>query len=386
MRNRKLRHFMLFALLAIGTVLPVHGQNLHAIVFADTKDPSVGIFDLEDYYGISVEVSTIASATGMQLKKYFYKDEQCSNANLRNVLNQLKTNSDDVILFYYSGHGARSIDDNSDFPQMCLGSHYDEDWYPLEKVLKQLEQQPARLKIILGDCCNSVAAGATPKNYETKNATVLSKEPVNVYCNLFKNNTGFLITSSSTKGETSSTVSYTDGKPAGGAFTVCLLSTLKEYAASGMAATWDDVMKFTKQRTYNLRQHTPVYTINIKESQTTTEPAAYQEPQNTATDQDDDDDEIEMITILAAIGNEQLGIEKRVEIQDKALNFLFSSPNAKVEVVASNGSTIVATKRAEDYVLQLCTAHNLINLVEVDYKLDSEGRYSYLKVHEIYKK
>jgi len=57
-----------------------------------------------------------------------------------------------------------------------------------------------------------------------------------------------------------------------------------------------------------------------------------------------------------------------------------------VEVVASNGSTIVATETAADFVLRLCTTHNLINLAEVDKSEDSYGRYTYLKVHEIYKK
>ena len=129
--------------------------------------------------------------------------------------------------------------------------------------------------------------------------------------------------------------------------------------------------------------NTPIYAIQIKElsnNATTT----YQEPQNTA--QGDESEEYEKITILAAIGNEQLPIETRVKVQEKALNALFNSPGTKVEVVASNGSTVVSTETASDFVLRLCTTHNLVNLVEVDKSEDSNGRYTYLRVHEIYKK
>ena len=59
---------ILALLLCLSAVVPLSAQVMHAIIFADTKDPSVGACDLQDYYRVSVEMSTIASATGMQLK------------------------------------------------------------------------------------------------------------------------------------------------------------------------------------------------------------------------------------------------------------------------------------------------------------------------------
>lgn len=389
MRNKLKICILLFAV-HICVIVPMRGQYLHTIIFADTNDKNIGSSVLQDYYSISVEANTIAAATGMQMKSYYFKGDQCSNQNLRTLLDQLRTSKDDVILFYYTGHGARSTQDTSEFPQMCLGSHYDSDFYPLEKVKKQLDSQPARLKIVIGDCCNSFHPLVTAKDYETKNVTVLSKEPVNVYNNLFTNNQGYLITSGSRKGETSA------GYPDGGAFTNSLLGVLKNVAAQGTSATWEDIMSQTQQKTYARAQHTPVYTIKVGKDSATA-PVTYQEPQNTATapsnyqgsqntTNSSDDDDIDKITILTAIGNENISVEKRVNIQDKALEALFESPNTKVEVVGSNGTTIVATEKASDFVLRLCTAHKLIRLAEVDCGLDQYGRYTYLKVHEIYKK
>ncbi|MBP3285905.1 MAG: caspase family protein [Prevotella sp.] len=394
MKSKSITKLILLLLLVVGITNSIHAQYLHTIMFADTNDPKIGEGVLQDFYSLSVEVSTIASATGMKLKSYYFKGDECSNRNLQNILDQLKTNEEDVVLFYYSGHGTRAAQDNSDYPQMCLGSHYNSDFYPMEKVLKKLERQPARLKLIIGDCCNNIVNGVTPKDYEARSVTVLSKEPVNVYNSLFNNNEGYLIASGSQKGETSINL----GKN-GGAFTICLLGSLRNYASKGLEATWNDVMATAQAATKHTtsdygHQHTPVYAVNIHKETPTEVPSAttststlqsqYQEPQNTAVD--DGSNDVDMITLLTAIANENVSIEKRVKVQEKALKGLFNHPNVKVEVVASNGSTIVATERASDFVLRLCTAHNLINLVEVDKTLDSQGRYTYLKVHEIYKK
>lgn len=401
MKNNFLHSIVPLLFFVTVTAVPAQGQTLHAILFADTQDASVGRSDLQDFYSISVEVSTIASATGLNLKSYYYKDNLCSSKNLRSVLENLSTNREDVIIFYYTGHGTRSAQDESDFPQMCLASSDPMKFYPLEKVLVELERQPARLKLVLGDCCNNVVYGVPPKNIHSKGATILTKNPVSVYQGLFLGNKGFLIASGSQAGETSAAMyNAADNSPIGGAFTNSLLATLKGCASKGMAASWEEVMQGAQQRTYGEGGHTPVYNVVIKDAsiadeepqqeqaaeQSVAAPPVqeYQEPQNMA--QPDEKEEIENIVLLTAIGNENLSVEKRVKAQDKALTSLFSSPQAKVEVVGSNGTTIVATEKAEDFVLRLCTAHNLINLVELEKTVDSNGKYTYLKVHEIYKR
>ena len=382
---------MFILLSALWLSVSVRGGNLHTIIFADTNDPKIGASVLQDYYNLSVEASTIAAATGLHMKSYYFKGNQCSNANLVTLLDELHTEKDDVILFYYTGHGTRAKDDKSEFPQMCLGSLYDDDFYPLEQVLKQLNRQPARLKIVIGDCCNSVVPGVTAKDYETRSVTVLTREPVNLYNSLFMGNEGYLISSASRKGENAV------GTQDGGYYTVSILNVLKDIAAKGMLSTWENIMLKAKNLTYQYGKHTPVYSVKIvEESDEASEeeapqaeapaPENYQEPQNTSVADSAQPEKIDKIDLLTAIGNEGLSVEERVRLQEKALNAIFSSPNTKVEIVGSNGTTIVATEKASDFVLHLCTAHKLVGLAEVDFTADESGKYSYLKVHEIYKK
>lgn len=375
---------MMLLFLAVCWIAASSGQTLHAILFADTNDQSVGDCDYQDYLNISMEVNTIASAIGMRLKPYYYKGTDCSNANLLRVLANLHTNKDDVVVFYYTGHGARSSGDSSKYPQMCLASNYDSDFYPLEGVLNQLKRQKARLKIVIGDCCNSVVPGVSPKDAASKGATVLTKEPVNSYRNLFFGNEGIIIVSSSKSGETSAAVCYSDGRPAGGAFTISLLNVLQAVAKKGLDAGWEDILASARNLTRERRKHTPVYDIALKPLAVASADAA---PQNTTVadaPRPDSQRKFENIEILTAIANENMPVEKRVEIKDVALKELFASPTAKVEIVGRNGITIVATETAQDFILRLSTAHRLLRLVELAKKVDAHGRYEYLRVHEIY--
>ena len=356
---------------------PIHSQTLHAIVFADTQDAEIGIFDKQDFINVTLELNTIAAATGLHLQPYYYKGNKCNNLNLVSVLSNLKVSNNDVVFFYYSGHGTRSNDDNSTFPQLCLGSHYDSDFYPLEKILSKLSILPARLKIVIGDCCNSIASGVTPKDDYSMGPTVLSEEPVRAYCNLFLGNEGTIIASGSRAGENSNTLSFIDGTPAGGTFTVSLLNVIQTVSTQGLNANWDNVFNFTTILTYKLQEQTPIYSVRVKGVEHSSSVA----PANTASYEDGN----VIIQLLTAIANESVGTERRVKVMEKVLKMAFATPDAKVEIVGRNGVTIVATEKASDFVLRLCTAHNLINLVEVDGTTDKDGRYTYLKVHEIYK-
>lgn len=359
----------------------LQSQTLHAIIFADTNDPNIGIFDKQDYINMTMEVSTIASATGMKLNKYFFSGEQCSKVKLISVLNSLQTNSDDVIIFYYSGHGTRSLNDKSEYPQMCLGSRRESDFFPLESVLKKIKEQKARLKIVFGDCCNSVVPGVTSKESASKSFTVLTKEPVNTYTNLFMNYEGFIIASGSQKGENSITLSYDDGSPAGGAFTIYFLNALQAVVKQGLDADWSTIFSAVTDITKKKAKHTPVFCVSTVPTEISHTAHA---PENIATGNISDED-MDAIDLLTAIGNEEFKESARIEVMQAALPGLFASSDVKVESVGRNGTTIVSTETASDFMLRLCTTHNLVNLVEVESKIDNSGKYTYLKIHEIYK-
>ena len=74
--------------------------------------------------------------------------------------------------------------------------------------------------------------------------------------------------------------------------------------------------------------------------------------------------------------------EWRINESKKLLDELFASPKAKVMVVGSNGTTIVNTETAEDYLLYLGTSGKKLVLKEVKTNKDESGKITEIKIQE----
>lgn len=74
--------------------------------------------------------------------------------------------------------------------------------------------------------------------------------------------------------------------------------------------------------------------------------------------------------------------EWRINESKKLLDELFASSKAKVMVVGSNGTTIVNTETAEDYLLYLGTSGKKLVLKEVKTNKDESGKITEIKVQE----
>ena len=93
-------------------------------------------------------------------------------------LNNLLQN--DIVMFYYSGHGFRYPNDASDYPRMWLKTGSDENVETNnlrieEDVYDHIIKMGAGVNIVLSDCCNTTAAG---DNGNFNNATVPVRQRV----------------------------------------------------------------------------------------------------------------------------------------------------------------------------------------------------------------
>ena len=71
---------------------------------------------------MEVEMTAISKSIGYSIKKYFYYGDAArfNRDNLESVIDNLNCGPDDIIFFYYSGHGGRAENENTQFPEMCL--------------------------------------------------------------------------------------------------------------------------------------------------------------------------------------------------------------------------------------------------------------------------
>lgn len=74
--------------------------------------------------------------------------------------------------------------------------------------------------------------------------------------------------------------------------------------------------------------------------------------------------------------------EWRINESKKLLDELFASSKAKVMVLGNNGTTIVNTETAEDYLLYLGTSGKKLVLKEVKTNKDESGKITEIKIQE----
>ena len=354
--------------------LPSYSQTFHAIIFANTKNPSIGASVAEDYQKMRIEFKSMANFIGYNYKSYEFKDENFNRNNLENTINKLNCSPDDIVFFYYSGHGGRSSRDKTEFPQMLLlvderrGGDERTDMYPIYNVKERIKAKNPRLTIVMGDLCNSIPDGdwITPKSFG-KGPTIKTTVKSQFYKDLFFSMKGDIIATSSKPGETSAAY------PFGGAFTYSFLTVLQDMVTNNNEASWNTLFKYTQAMTSKNYNHTPVFRINLTEEHSN---------QPTTSEQNITTEDLEgSLTIIGRSGTNTL---TRIRLIDNVLSHFFSSSNAKVEVVGKDGNTIVSTKHAKDYLNYLSIARNLEQVIEVDEKRGSDGKLTYLKVHEMY--
>ena len=224
MKRRSLLAAIALAVLLSGG--PAFAATFHAIIFANTEDEGIGcIYDVVNMGGFLRDAQ---KETGMNLKAKVFLDVAAaspekvdairnwaevvngwSKAHLEKEIKSLSPGKDDIVLFYYSGHGGRMSNKKGRWPDMALQGHDLVDLqYPIDLLAKKGVQP--RLALALGDCCNSfMDRSAAPATRSAKAAGGLR--------NLFLNYAGNFIASGSEPGQ------YSLGGSDGGVFTNCWL-------------------------------------------------------------------------------------------------------------------------------------------------------------------
>ena len=127
------------------------GATLHFIAVVDTNDATIGTID--DLSNAVVWANKIAQYAGLTLNFQSLSGQQLSVAATRQLIDALPVGADDVVYFFYSGHGGNPGDRR--WPVLYYTTTTNADNVSMDEVVEALVPKNPRLLIVLADCCNS---------------------------------------------------------------------------------------------------------------------------------------------------------------------------------------------------------------------------------------
>lgn len=141
----------------------IDSGTIHFIVFADTEDASVGTSCSQTlkYLQGNLLVKLRRYIDNMDTKSYIYEGNyNFTRSKLNSIISSLSTSANDVILFYYTGHGFNN--GNNDYPTITLGrdgEDLDSRRKDLLDVYNTLRGKSHRLLVVMAEACNKQATG-----------------------------------------------------------------------------------------------------------------------------------------------------------------------------------------------------------------------------------
>jgi hypothetical protein len=379
---------LIFAIVvALVFGLRAQAQTLHGIIIADTYDDKIGESTVVDSEGMMLELRTTAQVLNMKENIIELKDNDFTKAKTLEVLNGLKCGKDDIVFFYYTGHGVRSPQDQSKYPQLALkelkNGNLETSGRALlsfDEVKNIIQAKNARLSIIFSDCCNAIQDGLPPQYANNSgNTSVSNSENIAmVYQNLFMKTRGIIMATSSKPGEVS-----LGNMANGGAFTFAYRYVLQRVVGGDVKASWQEILDATQGLCNKINsQQTPVFDVAVQTAggaQASTPPP----PSNTNTTTSEDTSSI-YIKKLKAIGDRKVSKAARIKQIKPTFAEIFENEDAKVWVIGRDGKTILDKYAARDYITRLSTITSLVELIELDVQKGMSGKIVTLIVQEVH--
>lgn len=253
----------LFSLLLISLLFfnptTVFAATLHTILVADTLAPDVGGPAAKDLEMMDAEMERIAHHTDLERKNYRLEGDAVKPQELLSIIEQLSVSEEDVVIFYFSGHGFRTLS-SGDTPWPNLTFSQTDQALPLERVGQMLEHHKPRLLIMLADACNNyLPEFLAPSVLLRKGrSTPVDEDTLREnYRKLFVETKGVIIATGAEKGD------FSWSTKRGSLFTIAFLNQLNRAILSPTTVDWAMLLERTADQV-KLDQH-PDYRIYLEE-------------------------------------------------------------------------------------------------------------------------
>lgn len=265
---------ILFTFLMSVLAIVADAQTIHWLTFIDTEDANVGKLDIT---GRNVLYSRFINVVNAALHEAGYKsdihdiyDSALSPERCVSEVRNLKCGDNDIVVFYYIGHGTHSPADNNPYPQMLLGSNDESKFVSLKWVHDELKtKNGVRLVVTIGMCCNviqNVSAKQAPTFSVNYGNVELTEDEKNAIQKMFLENKGDFLLSSASVGQSS----LGGTTPLGDMdlFTAVLITIFEDMSYDGNL-NWNDLFSEIRDivHTNTNGKQTPFWDSNLSSAQ-----------------------------------------------------------------------------------------------------------------------
>lgn len=349
-------------------------QTLHAVIFCNTIDESIGKNMKIDLKNSTDKIRTIARVLDYNLDLQQLDGKDCTRANLKAAIDEMEVGPDDVIFTFYGGHGTHAVNNASDpWPQYLMNSGFENqgNWVPMASVEKWVAAKSPRLRIIVANCCNKEQEGVTVKplwadDGRAKNLSDINPESMK---KLFGVKGSIMVTSSKLGQYSWCNELY------GGIFTSEFWDSMEKVGNGRIKADWETLLKDASDHTgqYSFRTDEPPYTV--------TQNPYYKVSISNGNDpyprrDVDRNPGTTLDNALQQLLNKNMSVEARLDMIPAVLRSHFA-PGAKVMTYANDLKTVVDYEDAADFLRRIARSPYIkqVNVLE--------NSNNVIKVHEL---
>lgn len=201
MLRKIVMNFFLFGAV-LCTAQSLNGADLHLILVGDVFASDIKNSVVTDLKTIENHANEVAKYTGLNLSVHQFSENHIRAEIVLKYLQELNTNFEDVVFFYFSGHGYRTPSkDGNPWPNIYFASN--QTGIDLLEISNILNQKNTHLSIVLADCCNSALPNHLAPPVVKGHASINEEKLKKIYKKLFVETKGLILACGSKAGQPS---------------------------------------------------------------------------------------------------------------------------------------------------------------------------------------
>jgi len=136
--------------------------KLRLYIVSNTNDPHIGKSCALDIQRILTTFDSIRKFIGISMMTTVISGKNYNKAAVQKLIKDINPDPNDIVVFYYSGHGFRKPEDARPFPYIDLRPKDDKTYnvnsLNILDVFNSIKGKPksARLNLVISDCCNTI--------------------------------------------------------------------------------------------------------------------------------------------------------------------------------------------------------------------------------------